>query len=49
MEDKARLGRLLVESNLLTEEQLRMATDFQKSVGGNLGAIFGFRIAHPRM
>ena len=39
MEDKARLGRLLVESNLLTEEQLRMATDFQKSVGGNLGAI----------
>jgi type II secretory ATPase GspE/PulE/Tfp pilus assembly ATPase PilB-like protein len=39
MEDKARLGRLLVESGLLTEEQLRMATDFQKSVGGNLGAI----------
>jgi type II secretion system (T2SS) protein E len=39
MEDKARLGRLLVESNLITEEQLRMATDFQKSVGGNLGAI----------
>ena len=39
MEDKARLGRLLVESNLITEEQLRMAMDFQKSVGGNLGAI----------
>jgi len=39
MEDKARLGRLLVESNHITEEQLRMATDFQKSVGGNLGAI----------
>jgi hypothetical protein len=39
MEDKARLGRLLVESNLITEEQLRMATDFQRSVGGNLGAI----------
>jgi type II secretory ATPase GspE/PulE/Tfp pilus assembly ATPase PilB-like protein len=39
MEDKARLGRLLVESNLVTEEQLRMATDFQRSVGGNLGAI----------
>ncbi len=39
MEDKARLGRLLVESNLITEEQLRMASDFQKSVGGNLGAI----------
>ena len=29
MEDKARLGRLLVESNLITEEQLRMATDFR--------------------
>ena len=39
MEDKARLGRLLVESNLINEEQLRMATDFQRSVGGNLGAI----------
>src|SRR5262245_23481476 len=39
MEDKARLGRLLVESNLITEEQHRMATDFQRSVGGNLGAI----------
>ena len=39
MEDKARLGRLLVESSVITEEQLRMATDFQKSVGGNLGAI----------
>ena len=39
MEDKARLGRLLVESLLITEEQLRMATDFQRSVGGNLGAI----------
>jgi len=39
MEDKARLGRLLVESGLITEEQLRMATDFQTSVGGNLGAI----------
>ena len=39
MEDKARLGHLLVESGLITEEQLRMATDFQTSVGGNLGAI----------
>jgi hypothetical protein len=39
MEDKARLGRLLVESNLINEEQLRMASDFQRSVGGNLGAI----------
>ena len=29
----------MVESNLINEEQLRMATDFQKSVGGNLGAI----------
>lgn len=39
MEDKTRLGRLLVEANLITEEQLKMAVDFQSSVGGNLGAI----------
>ncbi len=30
---------MLVESNLLTAEQLKMAMDFQKSVGGKLGAI----------
>ena len=30
---------MLVESNLLTQEQLKMAIDFQKSVGGKLGAI----------
>jgi len=39
MDDKTRLGRLLVESNLISDEQLKMALDFQKSVGGNLGAI----------
>lgn len=30
---------MLVESNLVTSEQLKMAMDFQKSVGGKLGAI----------
>jgi type II secretory ATPase GspE/PulE/Tfp pilus assembly ATPase PilB-like protein len=39
MEEKLRLGNMLVESSLLTEEQLRMAMDFQKTVGGKLGAI----------
>src|SRR5438105_3732598 len=39
MDEKIRLGKMLVESNLLTEEQLKMAMDFQKSVGGKLGAI----------
>lgn len=39
MEDKLRLGNMLVESNLLTPEQLKMGVDFQKSVGGKLGAI----------
>lgn len=39
MEERIQLGRMLVESNLLTEEQLKMAVDFQKSVGGKLGAI----------
>src|SRR5258706_4445090 len=39
MEEKTRLGRLLVEARLLTQEQLKMAMDFQKSVGGKLGAI----------
>lgn len=39
MEDRLRLGKMLVESKLLTEEQLKMAMDFQTSVGGKLGAI----------
>ncbi len=39
MDDKLRLGNMLVESKLLTGEQLKMAMDFQKSVGGKLGAI----------
>ena len=30
---------MLVDAKLLTEEQLRMAIEFQKSVGGKLGAI----------
>jgi type IV pilus assembly protein PilB len=39
MEEKVQLGRMLVESQLLTQEQLKMAMDFQSSVGGKLGAI----------
>jgi len=39
MEDRSRLGRMLVEANLLTPEQIKMAVDFQKAVGGKLGAI----------
>ena len=39
MEEKTRLGRLLLEARLLTQEQLKMAIDFQKTVGGKLGAI----------
>jgi type IV pilus assembly protein PilB len=39
MEEKVQLGEMLVESNLLSREQLKMAMDFQKSVGGKLGAI----------
>jgi type IV pilus assembly protein PilB len=39
MDDKLRLGKMLVESKLLTEEQLKMTMDFQTSVGGKLGAI----------
>ena len=39
MDEKVQLGQMLVESNLLTHEQLKMAMDFQKSVGGKLGAI----------
>jgi type IV pilus assembly protein PilB len=39
MDERVQLGQMLVESNLLTQEQLKMAMDFQKSVGGKLGAI----------
>src|SRR5262252_1777877 len=39
MDERVQLGQMLVESNLLTREQLKMAMDFQKSVGGKLGAI----------
>jgi type IV pilus assembly protein PilB len=39
MQDRLQLGRMLVEAKLLTEEQLKMAVEFQKSVGGKLGAI----------
>jgi type IV pilus assembly protein PilB len=39
MEERVRLGDMLVEANLLTEEQLKMAANFQKEVGGKLGAI----------
>ncbi len=38
-EERIQLGQMLVESGLLTVEQLKMAMDFQKSVGGKLGAI----------
>ncbi|MBI2900776.1 MAG: hypothetical protein HYY17_11380 [Planctomycetes bacterium] len=39
MEERARLGAMLVREKLLTNEQLKMAIDFQKEVGGKLGAI----------
>lgn len=39
MEGRTRLGEMLVEANLITAEQLKMALDFQKSVGGKLGAV----------
>jgi type II secretory ATPase GspE/PulE/Tfp pilus assembly ATPase PilB-like protein len=39
MDEKVQLGQMLQESGLLTPEQLKMAVDFQKSVGGKLGAI----------
>jgi len=38
-EGRIQLGQMLVDSGLLTAEQLKMAVDFQKSVGGKLGAI----------
>ena len=39
MDEKVHLGQMLEESGLLNPEQLKMAMDFQKSVGGKLGAI----------
>ncbi|HZE98698.1 MAG TPA: hypothetical protein VE981_16845 [Planctomycetota bacterium] len=39
MDEKVHLGQMLQESGLVTPEQLKMAMDFQKSVGGKLGAI----------
>jgi type IV pilus assembly protein PilB len=39
MKERERLGKLLVDAKLLTEEQLKMAIDFQLAVGGKLGAI----------
>ncbi len=39
MEERLQLGQMLVDAKLLTEEQLKMAADFQTSVGGKLGAI----------
>ncbi len=39
MDEKVQLGHMLQESGLLNGEQLKMAVDFQKSVGGKLGAI----------
>ncbi len=39
MKERERLGKLLVDQKLLTEEQLKMAIDFQSAVGGKLGAI----------
>ena len=39
MDERVQLGQMLMESHLLTQEQLKMSMDFQKSVGGKLGAI----------
>ena len=36
---RTKLGEMLVEAKLLTADQLKVAKDFQKTVGGNLGAI----------
>ncbi|MBI2932349.1 MAG: hypothetical protein HYY16_11925 [Planctomycetes bacterium] len=38
-EARDRLGRMLLDAKMITEEQLKMAMDFQKSVGGKLAAI----------
>ncbi len=39
MTERHRLGAMLLEAHLLSEEQLKMSMDFQKEVGGKLGAI----------
>ncbi len=37
--ERPRLGSMLVKAKLLTEDQLKKAMEFQKTVGGKLGAI----------
>jgi type IV pilus assembly protein PilB len=37
--ERPRLGTMLVKAKLLTDDQLKKAVDFQKTVGGKLGAI----------
>lgn len=37
--DRLKLGTMLVEAKLLTDEQQKKAVEFQKAVGGKLGAI----------
>jgi type IV pilus assembly protein PilB len=37
--ERPRLGTMLVKAKLLTDDQLKKAIDFQKTVGGKLGAI----------
>jgi type IV pilus assembly protein PilB len=37
--ERPRLGTMLVKAKLLTEDQLKKAIEFQKTVGGKLGAI----------
>ncbi len=37
--DQSRLGGMLIDADLITQEQLKMAVDFQRSVGGKLGAV----------
>jgi type IV pilus assembly protein PilB len=39
MTERHRLGAMLLDAHLLSEEQLKMSMDFQKEVGGKLGAI----------
>lgn len=39
VEQRDRLDQMLLAAKLITEEQLKMALDFQKAVGGKLGAI----------
>jgi type IV pilus assembly protein PilB len=37
--ERPRLGSMLVKAKLITEDQLKKAIEFQKTVGGKLGAI----------